>query len=49
MTFIGIVTTVLVAGALAVVTTVGVLQVTEKTPAETKPVNGPVLDYGTNP
>jgi hypothetical protein len=46
MSLVGIVTTVLVAGALAVATTVGVVQVAEQSPTKTPPVDQPLIVYG---
>jgi hypothetical protein len=46
MTLMSIVTTILVAGALAVGTAVGVVQLNEQTPSNTKPVTEPLITYG---
>jgi hypothetical protein len=46
MTLMSIVTTVIVAGVLAVGTAVGVVQLNEQTPSNTKPVTEPLVTYG---
>jgi len=46
MTLMSIITTVLVAGVLAVGTAMGVVQLNEQTPSNTAPVSEPLVTYG---